>query len=75
MPADDNVKIALYVNNDIKKGDRDKKVDEVLDKVGLYDRKKHLPKTLSGGEQQRVAIARAIINNPDIVFADEPQAM
>lgn len=72
MPADDNVKIALYVNNDIKKGDRDKKVDEVLDKVGLYDRKKHLPKTLSGGEQQRVAIARAIINNPDIVFADEP---
>ncbi len=38
----------------------------------MYDRKKHLPKTLSGGEQQRVAIARAIINNPDIVFADEP---
>lgn len=72
MPADDNVKIALYVNSEVKKRDRDKKVDEVLDKVGLYDRKKHLPNTLSGGEQQRVAIARAIINNPDIVFADEP---
>ncbi len=72
MPADDNVKIALYVNDDVKKKDRDMKVNEVLDKVGLYERKKHLPKTLSGGEQQRVAIARAIINNPDIVLADEP---
>ena len=40
--------------------------------VGLSDRKNHKPLELSGGEQQRVAVARALVNNPDIVFADEP---
>jgi putative ABC transport system ATP-binding protein len=40
--------------------------------VGLGDRQKHFPKTLSGGEQQRVALARAFINKPGILFADEP---
>ena len=43
-----------------------------LDRVGLADRADHLPSELSGGEQQRVAIARAIVNEPDILFADEP---
>jgi len=43
-----------------------------LEKVGLADRMNHLPPELSGGEQQRVAIARAIINDPTIIFADEP---
>ena len=43
-----------------------------LDRVGLGERKHHMPAELSGGEQQRVAIARAIINNPSIIFADEP---
>jgi putative ABC transport system ATP-binding protein/lipoprotein-releasing system ATP-binding protein len=43
-----------------------------LTKVGLGDRLHHLPTELSGGEQQRVAIARAIINDPSIIFADEP---
>ncbi len=43
-----------------------------LAKVGLADRADHLPAELSGGEQQRVAIARAIVNEPDILFADEP---
>ena len=43
-----------------------------LDKVGLSHRLKHLPKTLSGGEQQRTALARAFINKPAILFADEP---
>jgi predicted ABC-type transport system involved in lysophospholipase L1 biosynthesis ATPase subunit len=43
-----------------------------LDKVGLGDRMQHLPSELSGGEQQRVAIARALVNDPTIVFADEP---
>jgi putative ABC transport system ATP-binding protein len=47
---------------------------ELLELVGLGKRIKHYPKELSGGEQQRVAIARALINNPRIIFADEPCA-
>ena len=46
--------------------------ERVLERVGLKDRMHHLPAELSGGEQQRVAIARALINDPSIIFADEP---
>ncbi len=49
-----------------------KKAKRVLDKVGLEDRVSHKPNELSGGQQQRVAIARALVNDPSIVFADEP---
>lgn len=45
---------------------------KALDRVGLRDRMDHLPAELSGGEQQRVAIARAIVNEPKVLFADEP---
>jgi putative ABC transport system ATP-binding protein len=48
------------------------KAKSVLDKVGLEDRVSHKPNELSGGQQQRVAIARALVNDPSIVFADEP---
>jgi putative ABC transport system ATP-binding protein len=47
-------------------------VDEVLELVGLSDRRQHFPSQLSGGEQQRVAIARAVAKNPDLLLCDEP---
>ncbi|MBI2559231.1 ABC transporter ATP-binding protein [Candidatus Woesearchaeota archaeon] len=49
-----------------------KKASEILNMVGLGDRRGHLPTQLSGGQQQRVAIARSLANNPDVVLADEP---
>lgn len=51
---------------------RDERICEALERVGLLDRRKHMPAELSGGEQQRVAIARAFVHRPRIIFADEP---
>lgn len=56
---------------DYKKPDP-RQVEEVLEVLGLQERRSHLPGQLSGGQQQRVAIARALIAKPDIIFADEP---
>ena len=57
-------------------GDNDAKerAEHLLDLVGLKDRIHHYPNEMSGGEQQRVAIARSLINNPKVLFADEPTA-
>jgi len=66
LTALENVELALQ----ICKNPRD--AAEVLEEVGLGDRKQNFPAQLSGGEQQRVAIARAIVNSPAIVIADEP---
>jgi putative ABC transport system ATP-binding protein len=56
----------------VAKGQRNSRAAEMLEQVGLSDRKDHRPSELSGGEQQRVAIARALINRPKILLADEP---
>ncbi|MCB0732302.1 MAG: ABC transporter ATP-binding protein [Ignavibacteriae bacterium] len=69
--ASENIAIASMINGTPKKKAIEKS-DELLNLVGLKDRRTHLPAELSGGEQQRVAIARALINNPKILFADEP---
>lgn len=52
--------------------DQTKRGEEVLESVGLSHRKEYMPNQISGGEKQRVAIARALVNNPSVIFADEP---
>ena len=58
--------------NGKNEGEVRKRGHELLEMLGLKDRSHHKPSELSGGEQQRTAIARALINNPDLIFADEP---
>lgn len=69
--AIENVMLPLVFNNMGKK-ERIEKAEYILEKVGLSDRLAHRPNQMSGGQQQRVSIARAFVNNPEIIFADEP---
>ena len=66
-----NMELAALVKGTTK-FDRQKKINDLLSIVGLNDKILRKPKTLSGGEQQRVAIARSLVNDPEIVLADEP---
>ncbi|QXP80723.1 MULTISPECIES: ABC transporter ATP-binding protein [Winogradskyella] len=67
----ENVCIPAFINN-TPKAEAEKRAKELLDYLGLSERIHHKPNSMSGGEQQRVAVARALINNPNIIFADEP---
>ena len=69
--AFDNVMLPLKYAG-VSKEEAIKRSNDVLDLVGLSSRSKHTPAELSGGQQQRVAIARALVNEPSILFADEP---
>ena len=66
-----NVELALTLSG-VKKSERKKRAKEALKKVGLGDQLKKKPNQMSGGQMQRVAIARSLVNNPDILLADEP---
>lgn len=67
----ENVMLPLVFNN-LPKKERTSRAEAMLEAVGLGDRLHHRPNQMSGGQQQRVSIARAFVNNPEIIFADEP---
>ncbi len=73
LTAIENTAVPIMMQG-IRKKAAYEKASYALSRVGLENRLHHLPSQLSGGEQQRVAIARAIVNNPKIIFADEPTA-
>jgi len=67
----ENIELPLIYNN-VPSTERKKRVNELIEKIGISHRASHFPQQLSGGQQQRVAVARALITKPPIILADEP---
>lgn len=71
LNVEENIMLPLLLDGK-KLKNHQKELEEILEIVGLSERRKHTPRELSGGQQQRVAIARALVNQPEIILADEP---
>jgi len=71
LSVQENIELALLYHN-TSTSERKTRVAEVMDKVGIAHRAKHMPNQLSGGQQQRVAVARAVVGNQSLILADEP---
>ena len=72
LTVEENILLPLKFAKKTSKKETKERLEELLEAVGLEDRRRHIPKELSGGQAQRVAIARALIDEPKIVLADEP---
>lgn len=72
--VENNLRFVLRATGWDQRDRIEERIDQVLDAVGMSDKRAKMPHDLSGGEQQRVAIARAILNRPELIVADEPTA-
>lgn len=73
LNSEENIRVPLSLNK-LSRDEVKQKIDHAFKLVGLEERRKSLPKQLSGGEQQRIAIARALVTDPSIILCDEPSA-
>ena len=71
LNVSENIELALLYHN-MPSAQRKKRVNEVMDRMGIAHRAKHMPSQLSGGQQQRVAVARAVVGDQPLILADEP---